>query len=244
MLSKYLNKYFYIFLIVLFTTIELYSQTPVMIGEKAPSFKAMTTQGEINFPFDYLGKWVVLFSHPGDFTPVCTSEVMRFASMQKQFNEINCSLLGLSVDGVNSHINWLHDMESIEFDDMKNIKIDFPIISDIQLEISKLFGMIHPSANSTKTIRGVFVIDDQQEIKAIIYYPLEVGRDIAEILRLVKALQKAESDKVAIPEGWQPGDDVFMLPLKNKDEAIERFDKIVSKYFCPTWYMCIIPGTK
>ena len=143
------------------------------INEPAPAFTAVTTQGTINFPEDYKGSWVILFSHPADFTPVCTSEFMTFANMEKQFNEANCKLVGLSVDGLYSHIAWLRTIkEKIEYKGMKNIEVTFPLIEDITMEVGKKYGMIHPSESFTKAVRAVFFIDPKGIIRAIIYYPL------------------------------------------------------------------------
>ncbi len=216
----------------------------LMIGDKAPTFKAQTTKGDINFPADYWNKWVVLFSHPADFTPVCTSELMKFADLSDEFEKLDCKLIGLSVDGISSHIQWIKEMEEIDYNGMKNIKINYPLISDVNLEISKKFGMISANASSTKTIRSVFIIDDKQKIQAILMYPITTGRDIHEILRLVEALKTVESDDVATPEAWRPGDGVFLLPESDKDKAMDRYKNQGDGYECPAWFMCIKPGKK
>ena len=156
------------------------------IGEKAPEFQAVTTQGNINFPNDYQGKWVILFSHPADFTPVCTTEFMTFAKMEKEFNDLNCNLVGLSVDGLYSHIAWLRTIkEKIQFRDMKNIEVQFPLIEDITMEVAKKYGMIQPGESSTKAVRAVFFIDPKGIIRAIIYYPLSLGRNFDELKRRI-----------------------------------------------------------
>ena len=142
------------------------------IGDKAPSFKAKTTQGDLNFPDDYKGKWKILFSHPADFTPVCTSEFMTFATMQKEFDDLNCQLVGLSVDGLFSHIAWLRTIkEKIEYKGMKNVEVTFPLIEDITMEVAKKYGMIQPNENTTQAVRAVFYIDPNDIIRTIIYYP-------------------------------------------------------------------------
>ena len=170
------------------------------IGEKAPEFKAVTTQGEINFPGDYRESWVILFSHPADFTPVCTSEFMTFASMEKQFNAANCKLVGLSVDGLYSHIAWLRTIkEKIEYKGMKNVEVTFPLIEDITMEIAGKYGMIQPGESNTKAVRAVFVIDPKGIIRTIIYYPLSLGRNFDELYRVVIALQTADEFSVATP---------------------------------------------
>src|SRR5664280_3171060 len=148
------------------------------IGDKAPEFKAVTTQGDINFPTDYSGSWVIFFSHPADFTPVCTSEFMTFASMEKQFADADCKLVGLSVDGLYSHIAWLRTIkEKIEYRGMKNVEVNFPLIEDITMEVAKKYGMLQPGESSTKAVRAVFFIDPKGIIRAVIYYPLSMGRN-------------------------------------------------------------------
>lgn len=151
---------------------EILAQAVAMprIGEKAPEFKAITTQGEINFSADYKDKWIILFSHPADFTPVCTSEFMTFAKMEPEFKALNCQLVGLSIDGLYSHIAWLRTIkEKIEFKGMKNMEITFPLIEDITMEVAKKYGMIQPGESSTKAVRAVFFIDPKAMIRAIIY---------------------------------------------------------------------------
>ena len=157
-----------------------------LIGDDAPSFTAVTTQGEINFPDDYKGKWVILFSHPADFTPVCTTEFITFASMQEEFREMNTELIGLSIDSIYSHIAWLKRIEEkIEYKGMKNIEVKFPLIADLKMEVAKKYGMVQPNASTTQAVRAVFIIDPESKIRAVIYYPLSAGRNMQEIKRLV-----------------------------------------------------------
>ena len=143
-----------------------------LIGEDAPAFKAITTQGEINFPEDYKGKWVILFSHPADFTPVCTTEFMTFASMIDEFKAINTELVGLSVDSLYAHIAWLRRIQELEWKDMKHVNVTFPLIEDIRMEVANKYGMIQPNASNTQAVRAVFVIDPNGKIRTILYYPL------------------------------------------------------------------------
>jgi peroxiredoxin (alkyl hydroperoxide reductase subunit C) len=174
------------------------------IGDKAPSFKAVTTQGEINFPEQYKGSWVILFSHPADFTPVCTSEFMTFANMEKKFNNANCELVGLSVDGLYSHIAWLRTVkEKIEYKGMKNVEVKFPLIEDITMEVANKYGMIQPGESNTKAVRAVFYIDPKGIIRTIIYYPLSLGRNFDELYRVLIALQTADAFDVALPADWE-----------------------------------------
>lgn len=162
-----------------------------LIGEDAPAFKAITTQGEINFPEDYKGKWVILFSHPADFTPVCTTEFMTFASMIDEFKAINTELVGLSVDSLYAHIAWLRRIQELEWKDMKHVNVTFPLIEDIRMEVANKYGMIQPNASNTQAVRAVFVIDPNGKIRTILYYPLSTGRNFDEIKRIILALQKS-----------------------------------------------------
>nr|MCU0236484.1 peroxiredoxin [Acidobacteriota bacterium] len=195
------------------------------IGDKAPQFKAVTTQGEINFPEQYAGKWVILFSHPADFTPVCTSEFMTFASLEDKFSELNCQLVGLSVDGLYSHIAWLRTIkDKIEYKGMKNVEVKFPLIEDITMEVAKMYGMMQPGESSTKAVRAVFVIDPKGIIRTIIYYPLSMGRNFDELLRVLQALQTADAFACATPADWRPGDDVIVPPAGSCGVAKDRMD--------------------
>ncbi len=207
------------------------------IGEKAPEFKAVTTQGEINFPADYKGSWVILFSHPADFTPVCTSEFMTFASMEEKFAEANTKLVGLSVDGLYSHIAWLRTIkEKIEYKGMKDIEVKFPLIEDITMEVAKKYGMMMPGESNTKAVRAVFVIDPNGIIRTIIYYPLSLGRNFDELYRVVVALQTADAFQIATPADWRPGDDVIISPAGSCGMAKERMES--SDLDCKDWFFC------
>ncbi len=209
------------------------------IGDKAPEFKAITTQGEINFPADYKGSWVILFSHPADFTPVCTSEFITFASMEKQFNAANTKLIGLSVDGLYSHIAWLRTIkEKIEYKGMKNVEVNFPLIEDITMEVAQKYGMMMPGESNTKAVRAVFVIDPQGVIRTIIYYPLSLGRNFDELYRVILALQTADEFKVATPADWRPGDDVIISPAGNCGTAKDRMDGKEEGLDCKDWFFC------
>jgi peroxiredoxin (alkyl hydroperoxide reductase subunit C) len=208
------------------------------IGDIAPQFKAITTQGEIHFPSDYAGKWVILFSHPADFTPVCTSEFMTFAKMEPEFNALNCQLLGLSVDGLYSHIAWLRTIkEKIEYKGMKGIEVKFPLIEDISMEVAKKYGMIQPGESSTKAVRAVFIIDPKGIIRAIIYYPLSLGRNFNELKRALVAMQTADAFSIATPADWQPGDDVIVPPAGSCGIAKERMEN-KGEMKCYDWFFC------
>ncbi len=209
-----------------------------LIGEDAPAFKAITTQGEINFPEDYKGKWVILFSHPADFTPVCTTEFMTFASMIDEFKAINTELVGLSVDSLYAHIAWLRRIQELEWKDMKHVNVTFPLIEDIRMEVANKYGMIQPNASNTQAVRAVFVIDPNGKIRTILYYPLSTGRNFDEIKRIILALQKAGSDHCATPADWRPGDDVIVPTAGSCGTARERMENQSEDQYCLDWFLC------
>ena len=209
------------------------------IGDKAPEFTAVTTQGTINFPKDYAGKWVILFSHPADFTPVCTSEFMTFATMEEQFAKANCQLVGLSVDGLFSHIAWLRTIkEKIEYKGMKNVEVKFPLIEDITMDVAKKYGMMQPGESATKAVRAVFFIDPKGIIRAVIYYPLSLGRNFDEIYRALIAMQTADAFQVATPADWRPGDEVIVPPAGSCGVAKDRMEAKDPAITCHDWFFC------
>lgn len=204
------------------------------LGEKAPNFKANTTFGPIEL-CDYAGKWVVLFSHPGDFTPVCTTEFIAFTNLAPEFEKRNTKLIGLSVDSNASHLAWVYNILQ-----MTGVSIPFPIIEDRDMKISKKYGMISESVSNTSTVRTVFIIDDKQILRTILYYPLTTGRNIPEILRIVDALQTADKCKVVTPANWLPGTPVLLPPPKTYKELLERVNHCKKEYRCLDWYICFI----
>ncbi len=209
-----------------------------LIGEPAPAFKAHTTQGPIDFPKDYQGKWVILFSHPADFTPVCTTEFMTFAKMQPEFKALNCELIGLSIDSPYSHIAWLMTIkEKIKYKDMANVEINFPVIADIKMEVAKAYGMVQPGVSDTQAVRAVFIIDPKGKIRAILYYPLSNGRNFQELKRLLIALQTSDKFGVATPADWQPGDDVIVPPPGSCGAAKDRVTKPEPDSYVVDWFM-------
>lgn len=211
-----------------------------LIGEKAPAFKADTTQGPINFPEDFKSKWVVFFSHPADFTPVCTTEFMTFASMQPEFEKLNCKLMGLSIDSTYSHIAWLRTIkDKIEYKGMKGVEVTFPVISDLTMEVAKAYGMLQPGASNTQAVRAVFIIDPDARIRAILYYPLSNGRNMEEIKRLLIALQTSDKFKVATPANWQPGEDVIVPPPGSCGAAKQRVERSERDVKCLDWFLCL-----
>jgi len=208
------------------------------IGDKAPEFKAVTTQGDINFPSDYKGKWVILFSHPADFTPVCTSEFMTFAHLEEKFANANCKLVGLSIDGLYSHIAWLRTIkDKIKFNGMKNIEVKFPLIEDISMEIAKKYGMIQPGESKTQAVRAEFFVDPKGIVRALIYYPLSLGRNFDEIYRALIAMQTSDKFNVATPADWYPGNDVIISPAGSCGVAEERMTK-TDDLQCEDWFFC------
>ncbi len=211
-----------------------------LIGEKAPAFRAVTTQGEISFPADYKGKWVILFSHPADFTPVCTTEFMTFAKMEKELESLNCKLIGLSIDSHYSHIAWLRTIkEKIEWNGMKNMEVKFPVIADLTMDVAKKFGMVQPTASNTQAVRAVFFIDPESTIRALIYYPLSNGRNFDEIKRLLVAMQTSDKHKVATPADWRPGQKVIIPPPGSCGQAKDRVDGAGGDYECLDWFLCL-----
>ena len=197
------------------------------INEPAPDFEAKSTQGMLKLS-DFKGGWVVLFSHPADFTPVCSTEFIEFARRAEEFKKRGVQLVGLSVDSVPAHIAWIRNIES-HFD----VKIDFPVIADLDTKVAQKYGLIHPAASDTATVRAVFVIDDKGIIRALIYYPMSLGRNIDEILRAVDGLQTADANACATPANWQPGDQVIVPPPQTIADAEKR---LVSDYDVTDWY--------
>jgi peroxiredoxin (alkyl hydroperoxide reductase subunit C) len=183
---------------------------------------------------------VVFFSHPADFTPVCTTEFMTFASMQPEFEKLNCKLLGLSIDSTYSHIAWLRTIkEKIEYKGMKEIEVTFPVISDLTMDVSRAFGMLQPAASNTQAVRAVFIIDPEAIVRAILYYPLSNGRNMDEVKRLLIAMQTSDKHKIATPANWQPGDDVIVPPPGSCGVAKDRMAKPGEDIRCLDWFMCL-----
>lgn len=188
------------------------------IGDPAPDFKAITTQsGELSFS-EWQGQdWVVLFSHPADFTPVCTTELMEFARQHDKFKAKGVKLIGISVDSIHSHLAWLQNMK-----EKMGVTIPYPMIADTDMKVSLLYGMIHPGASATATVRAVFVIDPKRTVRALIYYPMNAGRNVDEVLRLVTALQTADKHACATPVNWREGEKVVVPPPKTVADVEER----------------------
>ena len=218
-------------------TIESTQNQPVRPGiprlnEPAPTFEADTTHGRLKLE-DFQGSWLILFSHPADFTPVCTTEFLAFARIAPQLRDRGVELLGLSIDSTYSHIAWVRNIQE-KFD----VRIPFPIIADLNKEVATLYGMVMPGESKTETSRCVFVIDPKGILRAMIYYPLTTGRNMDEILRLIDALQTTDKHGVATPANWKPGENVIVPPPKTTEDAEERMK---AGYECKDWYFCKKP---
>ncbi len=199
------------------------------LNEPAPDFEAVTTHGPVRLS-DYRGKWLILFSHPADFTPVCTTEFIGFTEIYPELQQRNVELLGLSIDSVYAHIAWVRNIE-----EKMGVQIPFPVIADLSATVARLYGMLMPEASATETVRAVFVIDPEGILRAMIYYPLTTGRNMSEFVRLIDALQTADEHKVATPANWQPGEKVIVPPPKTTELAATRGS---NGYECIDWYLC------
>lgn len=201
----------------------------ITIGMIAPDFEAITTHGKVKLS-DYKGNWVILFSHPADFTPVCTTEFVEFSRRFEEFEKRGVKLLGLSVDGLNSHIAWVRDIE-----EHTGVHVPFPIIADLDTKVARLYGMIHPQISHIMPIRSVFIIDPKMVVKMIIFYPTGVGRNIDELVRTLDALFVVDKYRVDTPANWQPGEPVLIEPPHTQHGAEDRLKE---GYECTTWYLC------
>lgn len=196
---------------------EQQSYSMPRIGDTAPDFTAVTTKGKLTFSEYEVGKWKILFSHPADFTPVCTTEMSGFATRKSEFDALNTALMGLSIDSIHSHMGWVSNVKK-----NTGVLFDFPIIADIDMKVAKRYGMLQPNESSTEAVRAVFIIDPENKIRLVMYYPLNVGRNMDEILRTLKALQFSDKHKVVLPLDWQPGDKVIVPPPKTLEQLAER----------------------
>ncbi|MBN2639603.1 MAG: peroxiredoxin [Bacteroidales bacterium] len=187
------------------------------IGDIAPDFEAVTTKGKVKFSEFAKDKWVVLFSHPADFTPVCTTEMSGFAKRKGEFDALNTELMGLSIDSIHAHLGWVNNVR-----EKTGVYFDFPIIADIDMKVSKLYGMLQPNESTTAAVRAVFFIDPKKKIRLIMYYPLNVGRNMDEILRALEGLQVADANGVALPLDWRKGDSVIVPPPVDLNGLNER----------------------
>lgn len=205
-----------------------------LIGEKAPSFSAESTNGLVNFPDDYGRNWKILFSHPQDFTPVCSSELLELAYLQKEFDKLNVKLAVISTDDLDRHLLWKKALEGIVYKGRSAQKIKFPLIDDKSLAVSKTYGMIHAETNTTRDVRGVFIIDPDNRIQMIYFYPMSVGRSTEELIRTVKALQATSAKNILTPADWKAGDDLLILVPPVTDQATEN---VPDGYYKLAWFM-------
>jgi peroxiredoxin (alkyl hydroperoxide reductase subunit C) len=208
-----------------------------MLNQEAPDFDALTCEGRRTLG-DYKGQWLVLFSHPADFTPVCTTELISFARASDAFSLLKCKLLGLSIDSHHAHIAWKRNIA-----EKFGVKIPFPIIADVDMRVSQAYGMIHPGASNTETVRCVFIIDPNSVIRSMVYYPMSTGRSVFEIVRVLRALQIADENGVNTPEGWKPGDNVIVAPPSTYTTSLsrERMAQDDNQYELTEWYFCERP---
>ena len=217
-----------LFLGFILCTITAWSQNGIpLLGQQAPAFEAKTTNGKINFPKDYGKNWKIIFSHPKDFTPVCTSEILELAKMQSEFSDLGVSIVIISTDDLSTHFQWKQSMEDI----LDGEKINFPFIDDRNAKISNRYGMLHAWENKTRDVRGVFVINPDNKIRSINFYPLNLGRNMEEIKRIVVALQVSEEQQVLMPVNWKKGDDVLMTHLPYMESELEENPDLKNQYY-------------
>jgi len=209
---------------------EIVAKTLPRLGDTAPNFTAPTTYGSLNFHDWKAGKWTVLFSHPADFTPVCSTELTEFAKRKQDFDSRNCSMMGISIDSIHAHLAWVQNLKQV-----LDVELNFPLVADLTADVAREYGMIHPGESETVTVRTLFVIDPNNKVRATIYYPLNVGRNVDEVLRLVDGLQMADKNAVACPVNWRPGDDVIVPPPKTMDDVAQRMN---SDYERLDFYLC------
>lgn len=215
--------------------------TPQMplIGDAAPEFVANTTNGVVRFPSDYMGRWVVLFSHPADFTPVCTTEFITFQSILDKFKELNTDIIGLSIGTLPGHLAWIDSVRNLEYRGMRDVQISFPIIDDMKMEVARKYGMIHPHASDTRAVRAVFIIDPAGVIRTILYYPLTTGRNFDEILRVLTALQVTDAFGVSTPADWEPGEPVVVPAPTTQREMNIRMRNKSKDVDVKSWYLTL-----
>jgi len=227
-------------IVFLFFTSSLFSQNNIpLIGSKAPSFTSETTNGIMKFPDDFGQKWKILFSHPGDFTPVCTSEILHLAMLQDKFKQLNVELAVLSTDSKKLHLLWKKSMEEVLSKGPSPVKIDFPLIADEGADVAKLYGMLHQPVSTTKYVRGVFIVNPENTIEATYFYPMNIGRNMDEILRTVEALQTSQANNLYTPANWTPGDDLLVPHFPyTREELAEEPEKFNEFYNIGTllWY--------
>lgn len=225
------------FLLVMFSMTQLMGQEDKnfkvpLIGDTAPAFSAETTTGTIDFPSSFGNKWKILLSHPQDYTPVCSSELLELANMQKDFEDLNVKLVVVSTDKLETHFQWIKSLEELRYKDRVTQKIKFPLVDDNIKAVARLYGMIHPSTNSSQYVRGVYIIDNNNIIQSISFYPMIVGRNMEEIKRTVIALQTAKEGKVSTPANWMPGEDIIVPYRSTSKKDVDE-----NGLYDVAWYM-------
>jgi peroxiredoxin 2/4 len=208
-----------------------------LLGENAPSFTAESTKGKINFPEDCGNSWKIIFSHPADFTPVCSSEILELAALQDDWKKMNVDIVVVSTDNVDTHTQWVESLESIEYKNRKPEKINFPLVGDKDHSIAKKYGMIQPGNSTTKAVRGVFIIDPQNKIRAMFYYPMNIGRNMDEIERTLLALQTSDKNHILTPADWHTGDDVLVPYTKYTSDQVDLYKAENPDIYMVAWYM-------
>ncbi|MBR4064857.1 MAG: peroxiredoxin [Tidjanibacter sp.] len=219
---------------------NLPTQQMPRLGDTAPSFTALTTEGIINFPEDYHGRWKILFSHPADFTSVCSTEFVAFARWQEKFEELGCQLIGVSIDSISSHNAWIHTINN-RIDYHGRVEVRFPLVADITMKVSRLYGMLQPNASTTAAARTVFFIDPMDKVRAVINYPAQLGRNFEELYRVLMGLQTIDAFEVALPADWEPGSDVISPAPATPREISKRAEKPAKDEKCYEWFLCTKP---
>jgi peroxiredoxin 2/4 len=208
-----------------------------LIGSQAPSFTAKSTNGSITFPTDYGSSWKIIFSHPKDFTPVCSSELIELANLQPEFAKLNTKVVVISTDNLQQHNDWKASLETVQYQGQPTADIKFPIIDDSDKSISKMYGMLQPASNNEKDVRGVFIINPDNVVEAVFFYPIDVGRNMDEILRTVEALQTTKNN-IVTPANWQPGQDVMLSYMT--DEQKKELEAKSTNIYQVAWYMTLM----
>jgi len=208
-----------------------------LLGDDAPSFKAEATTGPINFPNDFGDQWKVIFSHPADFTPVCSSELLELAAIQEDLKKMNVAIIVISTDKLETHNSWIKSIDSVKYKNREPQQIHFPLVADEDHSIARKYGMIHSSTNTTRYVRGVFIIDPLNKVRAMFFYPMNIGRNFDEITRTILALQTSDADKILIPADWHAGDDVLIPYTKSTSDQWEAAKKEDPDLYMLTWYM-------
>ena len=231
-IMKFIKQFTFTVLILFITTMAWSKKSKLpLIGDKAPSFKENTTNGVLNFPEDFGKSWKILFSHPLDFTAVCTSELCGLALNQKKLDSMDVKIAVVSIDEIERHLLWKEFMERVLNESNKGLKIDFPIIADLSGKVSRKYGMLHSSINDRRDVRGVFIIDPNNIIQAITFYPMSVGRNSNEILRMVTALQLTQKENVLTPLNWRPGDDVLVPHKPYTEDELKKNPDLKNQYY-------------